>query len=421
MPDEQHFRPTVFERMRAALGEPEVSKVRDGEVYRWTLRRRMDLNSYVTLDSPEHHNLAHIMLSDGSRYQSKPILSVVIFTLEEADKLIRRIVMQWRGEGGQAIKDACQSRRPMRASGPPPSLIDYRPHPRKSVLHKSLCLSILRAARCPIETKLEEGSSGREREFMITNTLRGVLCIGGAVAALLPAARARADIISTFDASDEGWTPYNGATSQWIGTIGNPPGSLVGVEAQSGIIWYFSAPGAFLGDQSSHYNGSLSWEVIALDTGSPVTSTVADVVLKGPAGAVGFAIPDNGPVLSSWTLNTVTLNEAGWYIINFPSSQIPSNTPATAELFQEILSNLTGVYIQGEYFNGPDSSALDNVRMIAVSCPADFDGSGFVDTDDYDAFIHAFEDGTDDADFDQSGFVDTDDFTSFVLAFEAGC
>ncbi|MCC6428139.1 MAG: hypothetical protein IT435_15120 [Phycisphaerales bacterium] len=54
-------------------------------------------------------------------------------------------------------------------------------------------------------------------------------------------------------------------------------------------------------------------------------------------------------------------------------------------------------------------------------CPADFDGSGFVDTDDYDAFVEAFEAGTDDADFDGSGFVDTDDFDAFVEAFEAGC
>ncbi|MBL8963789.1 MAG: hypothetical protein KF787_10485 [Phycisphaeraceae bacterium] len=54
-------------------------------------------------------------------------------------------------------------------------------------------------------------------------------------------------------------------------------------------------------------------------------------------------------------------------------------------------------------------------------CPADFDGSGFVDTDDYDAFIRAFEDGVEAADFDGSGFVDTDDFDAFVLAFESGC
>ncbi len=55
------------------------------------------------------------------------------------------------------------------------------------------------------------------------------------------------------------------------------------------------------------------------------------------------------------------------------------------------------------------------------SCPSDFDGSGFVDTDDFDAFVEAFEAGDESADFDRTGFVDTDDFDAFVLAFESGC
>lgn len=54
-------------------------------------------------------------------------------------------------------------------------------------------------------------------------------------------------------------------------------------------------------------------------------------------------------------------------------------------------------------------------------CPADFTFDGFVDTDDFTAFVLAFILGGDDADFDKSGFVDTDDFTAFTLAFEAGC
>ncbi|HRJ50709.1 MAG TPA: GC-type dockerin domain-anchored protein, partial [Phycisphaerales bacterium] len=54
-------------------------------------------------------------------------------------------------------------------------------------------------------------------------------------------------------------------------------------------------------------------------------------------------------------------------------------------------------------------------------CAADFDGSGFVDLDDFTAFVFAFEAGTDDADFDQSGFVDTDDYDAFVRSFEDGC
>ncbi|MBL8963058.1 MAG: hypothetical protein KF787_09895 [Phycisphaeraceae bacterium] len=58
---------------------------------------------------------------------------------------------------------------------------------------------------------------------------------------------------------------------------------------------------------------------------------------------------------------------------------------------------------------------------VALECRADFDRTGFVDTDDYDSFVRAFEDGDQCADFDLSGFVDTDDFDAFVRAFEAGC
>ncbi|MCG3123923.1 MAG: hypothetical protein GIKADHBN_02361 [Phycisphaerales bacterium] len=54
-------------------------------------------------------------------------------------------------------------------------------------------------------------------------------------------------------------------------------------------------------------------------------------------------------------------------------------------------------------------------------CVADFDGSGFIDTDDFDAFVVAFEAGAAGADVNGSGFVDTDDYDAFVVAYEAGC
>ncbi len=68
-------------------------------------------------------------------------------------------------------------------------------------------------------------------------------------------------------------------------------------------------------------------------------------------------------------------------------------------------------------------AGVDDFRVFSVvcSCPADFDKSGFVDTDDFDAFVHAFELGGIDADFDQSGFVDTDDIDAYVAAFTMGC
>ncbi len=64
---------------------------------------------------------------------------------------------------------------------------------------------------------------------------------------------------------------------------------------------------------------------------------------------------------------------------------------------------------------------LTDRDTTAVLCPADYDHSGFVDRDDFDAFVVAFEAGAGSADFDRSGFVDLVDFDLFVLAFESGC
>ncbi|HLO39857.1 MAG TPA: VCBS repeat-containing protein [Phycisphaerales bacterium] len=69
-------------------------------------------------------------------------------------------------------------------------------------------------------------------------------------------------------------------------------------------------------------------------------------------------------------------------------------------------------------------NARDGIAVSLAAhgeCPSDFDGSGFVDTDDFTAFVVAFEAGGDAADFDSTGFVDTDDFDAFVRAFESGC
>jgi hypothetical protein len=67
--------------------------------------------------------------------------------------------------------------------------------------------------------------------------------------------------------------------------------------------------------------------------------------------------------------------------------------------------------------------------LFAVStetgCAADFNGDGFLDFFDYDAYVECFEGGAcppgSDADFNGDGFADFFDYDAFVLAFEAGC
>jgi hypothetical protein len=65
---------------------------------------------------------------------------------------------------------------------------------------------------------------------------------------------------------------------------------------------------------------------------------------------------------------------------------------------------------------------LDTVREeVAPPCPADFNGDGFVDFFDYDAYVLAFEVGGQTADFNGDGFIDFFDYDAYVLAFERGC
>lgn len=59
--------------------------------------------------------------------------------------------------------------------------------------------------------------------------------------------------------------------------------------------------------------------------------------------------------------------------------------------------------------------------VILTPCPADYDHSGFVDSDDFVAFAQDFDAGRNAADVDGSGFVDSDDFVDFVGRFSAGC
>lgn len=114
-----------------------------------------------------------------------------------------------------------------------------------------------------------------------------------------------------------------------------------------------------------------------------------------------------------------------WYdganVGTFPAP--PGGTPQWGGLPHSAIKDLEVKLIPGGYelWMSCLSRGIAVLSVTEQGCPADFDGSGFVDTEDFDAFVRAFEIGTQDADFDGSGFVDTDDFDGFVRAFEIGC
>jgi hypothetical protein len=83
---------------------------------------------------------------------------------------------------------------------------------------------------------------------------------------------------------------------------------------------------------------------------------------------------------------------------------------------------------------GPDFSAGATLSMsggfwtgltLPPPCPADFNGDGFLDFFDYDAFVECYETEVcppgKTADFNNDGFVDFFDYDEFVLFYETGC
>ena len=73
--------------------------------------------------------------------------------------------------------------------------------------------------------------------------------------------------------------------------------------------------------------------------------------------------------------------------------------------------------VRGGFWGGSGSSG--------PSCPADFNGDGFLDFFDYLDYVGCFEEGAcppgTTADFNRDDFVDFFDYSDFVSAFEVGC
>ncbi|MCC6428016.1 MAG: hypothetical protein IT435_14495 [Phycisphaerales bacterium] len=147
-----------------------------------------------------------------------------------------------------------------------------------------------------------------------------------------------------------------------------------------------------------------SFALISPADGNVGVSLTTNLEWAASSGATSYQVTvSQSPALTSpvWTTTT------GSTSVSVPEGELEHCT--------EYYWGVTASNTAGSTNSTPFSSYFESYR------PADFDNSGFVDTEDYDAFIEAFELGGDDADFDGSGFVDTEDFDAFVQAFEAGC
>ncbi|HRJ50484.1 MAG: NHL repeat-containing protein [Phycisphaeraceae bacterium] len=141
-----------------------------------------------------------------------------------------------------------------------------------------------------------------------------------------------------------------------------------------------------------------------------LSSARANETIRRYDGSTGLLIDDFA--VSSLILDPISVAFSADGTVLYVAGQTSNNVVA--------FDGVTGAFLAEVVPSG--SAGLGQVWGIAVlPCLADHDGTGFVDTDDFDAFVYDFTDGVESADFDRSGFVDTDDFDAFVRAFEEGC
>lgn len=184
-----------------------------------------------------------------------------------------------------------------------------------------------------------------------------------AVTLLSLALSAPAQVSSTFDGDDEGWGTLNDARDfHWTDSVGNPPGAVRATDLADGRIWYFSAPGDYLGDASWSYGGSLRWDMMLIGADADL-SPRADVMLEGGGLSIGIAAGVN-PLRGTWTDWSAAFEETGWRHIDDISGGTLTANPVTQAEMMAVLGDLDGLFIRGEYTNGPDTAALDNVTLI---------------------------------------------------------
>jgi hypothetical protein len=144
-----------------------------------------------------------------------------------------------------------------------------------------------------------------------------------------------------------------------------------------------------------------------LDTFSPGSSASLDTIVCNPTGTLPFAAP-------AQTQSGVT--ELGILSVTYAIT-----LQATIDAGGIASFSITGVVLQPTFLVGALQFTSGSTVISAVACVGDFTRDCFIDSDDFVAFIAAFEAGDISADADASGFVDSDDFVTFVASFTVGC
>jgi Laminin B (Domain IV)/PEP-CTERM motif len=188
--------------------------------------------------------------------------------------------------------------------------------------------------------------------------------------AVMMSSAARADVISRFDSSAEGWsvvsfTSLQAASYSLLSTVapafnatgGNPGGFISTADPDNGDFT-FAAPSAFLGPHTGAT--SLSWDLT--HTGAIDFQTSDVVITGGGLRLLWKSQPDIVPGAGFQTFSVSLAPASGWTV------GTPGGSLASAADFQTVLGDLTGLFIRGEYTIGlAETSGFDNVILAETA------------------------------------------------------
>ena len=180
---------------------------------------------------------------------------------------------------------------------------------------------------------------------------------------------------STFDSGDEGWSIVSFAllasdnysvmgtyTASYSSTGGNPGGYIYTNDPDGGDFT-FAAPTAFLGSHAGATSGTLSYD---LANPSLIDYQTSDVILTGGNMVARLLYIPATPFVPNGSFQTVNVDlsaSSSWHV------DTTNGAAPTAEQFADVLANLSGLYIRGEYSDTVESASLDNVNLTIVPAP----------------------------------------------------
>jgi hypothetical protein len=179
---------------------------------------------------------------------------------------------------------------------------------------------------------------------------------------------ATAQVTSTFNTNDEGWTVVQNGSNpvNYSATGGNPGGfvstvDVVGAAAPLLIWWYWQAPPKFTGDVSSVYGRFLRFDLRSSGTGSDFSQP--DVIISDGITTLYYFFPTDVQLPYPTAYQSY---QAGFFENQWRTTASRTATRPTQAQLLAVLASLTTLRIRGEYdaAEAPSNTGmLDNVML----------------------------------------------------------